>query len=70
MECCRVVGFPGYSYYLKNIILRYFYFKKLLKIKFYRSGDHYTGGIVHKQNKQVAFDVIKEVRKNVTKLNK
>lgn len=68
MECCRVEGFPGYAYQLKSIILRLIYIKFIYK-KNYRPGDHYTGGLVREQNKQTAFDLIKEIRKNVTKLN-
>lgn len=54
MECCRYDGL-NYATELKTLVLR--------------PGDRYVGGSVKADGKLVAFDLIKELRKNVTAAN-
>jgi hypothetical protein len=54
MECCQFQGL-NYATEYKTIVLR--------------PGDRFVGGAVKEQNRLIAFDLIKEVRKNVSASN-
>uniref|UniRef100_A0A915DAH1 Uncharacterized protein n=1 Tax=Ditylenchus dipsaci TaxID=166011 RepID=A0A915DAH1_9BILA len=54
MECCRYEGL-GEAIELKTLVLR--------------PGDRYVGGAIRENGKLAAFDLVKEVRKNVTAFN-
>jgi hypothetical protein len=54
MQCCQ---FPGLNFATeyKTVILR--------------PGDRFVGGAVKEKSRLIAFDLIKEVRKNVSAFN-
>lgn len=53
MECCQFQGL-NYATEYKIVVLR--------------PGDRFVGGAVKENNRLIAFDLIKEVRKNVSAL--